>query len=303
MLNRDPHRLLPRMTASLTTGTCPACGSAASGKFCSACGASLAARSCLRCRAPLGGPGPLLSSLRPAGRRRRARREHRARRLDLRGHDVRAPGRRHRLQRGDAGPDASHPRHGQRRCRRRRYRRRRALRPTSASHDAARALRPAVQPDHGRPPSRATPPRWCASRRWRSAPTPSSTPFDADARYHAAVVRLQIGRPRGRPRAGRHDPRAVARSSARLPRPGHRRRHRRRSGRPGAGRAGVSAAIRPGDGRGPAGVPGSCAGDSRSSRRRRTRRSGTAAERNDRTASLSGAKAPNAAQAPSLRSG
>ena len=42
------------MTASPTSGTCPACGAAASGKFCSSCGASLAQRSCLRCRAPLG---------------------------------------------------------------------------------------------------------------------------------------------------------------------------------------------------------------------------------------------------------
>lgn len=42
------------MTAQPNTGTCPACGSAASGEFCSACGASLSPRSCVRCRAPLG---------------------------------------------------------------------------------------------------------------------------------------------------------------------------------------------------------------------------------------------------------
>ena len=39
------------MTA--TTPTCPACGSPASGNFCSACGASLTARSCAACRADL----------------------------------------------------------------------------------------------------------------------------------------------------------------------------------------------------------------------------------------------------------
>ena len=33
--------------------SCPACGSAASGKFCSACGASLTARTCVACRADL----------------------------------------------------------------------------------------------------------------------------------------------------------------------------------------------------------------------------------------------------------
>ncbi|MBA3893214.1 MAG: zinc ribbon domain-containing protein [Gemmatimonadales bacterium] len=42
------------MTAQPNAGTCPACGAAASGKFCSACGASLAPRSCAHCRAPLG---------------------------------------------------------------------------------------------------------------------------------------------------------------------------------------------------------------------------------------------------------
>jgi len=42
------------MTAQPNAGTCPVCGAAASGKFCSACGASLAPRSCVRCRAPLG---------------------------------------------------------------------------------------------------------------------------------------------------------------------------------------------------------------------------------------------------------
>ncbi len=39
------------MTA--TPPTCPACGSPASGKFCSACGASLVARACAGCRADL----------------------------------------------------------------------------------------------------------------------------------------------------------------------------------------------------------------------------------------------------------
>ena len=42
------------MTAQPIAGTCPACGAAASGKFCSVCGASLAPRSCVRCRASLG---------------------------------------------------------------------------------------------------------------------------------------------------------------------------------------------------------------------------------------------------------
>ena len=42
------------MTAQPGAGTCPACGAAASGKFCSSCGASLLPRSCARCRAPLG---------------------------------------------------------------------------------------------------------------------------------------------------------------------------------------------------------------------------------------------------------
>ena len=42
------------MTAQPTAGACPACGAAASGRFCSACGASLAPRSCAHCRAPLG---------------------------------------------------------------------------------------------------------------------------------------------------------------------------------------------------------------------------------------------------------
>jgi hypothetical protein len=41
------------MTAQPGAGTCPACGAAATGKFCSACGASLLPRSCARCRAPL----------------------------------------------------------------------------------------------------------------------------------------------------------------------------------------------------------------------------------------------------------
>jgi uncharacterized membrane protein YedE/YeeE len=42
------------MTTPSPAATCPACGAAASGKFCSACGASLEPRSCVRCRAPLG---------------------------------------------------------------------------------------------------------------------------------------------------------------------------------------------------------------------------------------------------------
>ena len=42
------------MTAQPPAGTCPACGAAATGKFCSACGASLLPRSCARCHAPLG---------------------------------------------------------------------------------------------------------------------------------------------------------------------------------------------------------------------------------------------------------
>ena len=42
------------MTASPTAAVCPACGASASGKFCSACGASLEPRSCVRCRASLG---------------------------------------------------------------------------------------------------------------------------------------------------------------------------------------------------------------------------------------------------------
>lgn len=42
------------MTAQPTATACPACGASASGKFCSACGASLQPRSCARCRAPLG---------------------------------------------------------------------------------------------------------------------------------------------------------------------------------------------------------------------------------------------------------
>ena len=42
------------MTTPSPAATCPACGAPASGKFCSACGASLEPRSCLRCRAALG---------------------------------------------------------------------------------------------------------------------------------------------------------------------------------------------------------------------------------------------------------
>ena len=42
------------MTAQPTAAVCPACGASASGKFCSACGASLLPRSCVRCRAELG---------------------------------------------------------------------------------------------------------------------------------------------------------------------------------------------------------------------------------------------------------
>ncbi len=42
------------MTAPSPATTCPACGASASGKFCSACGASLEPRSCVRCRAALG---------------------------------------------------------------------------------------------------------------------------------------------------------------------------------------------------------------------------------------------------------
>ena len=42
------------MTAQPTATVCPACGASASGKFCSACGASLEPRSCTRCRVPLG---------------------------------------------------------------------------------------------------------------------------------------------------------------------------------------------------------------------------------------------------------
>lgn len=40
------------MTSPSTT-TCPACGAAATGKFCSACGASLGSRACAHCRAEL----------------------------------------------------------------------------------------------------------------------------------------------------------------------------------------------------------------------------------------------------------
>ena len=42
------------MTAPSSAAVCPACGASASGKFCSACGASLQPRSCARCRASLG---------------------------------------------------------------------------------------------------------------------------------------------------------------------------------------------------------------------------------------------------------
>ncbi|HEY9504845.1 MAG TPA: zinc ribbon domain-containing protein [Gemmatimonadales bacterium] len=42
------------MTTPPAAAACPACGAAASGKFCSACGASLEPRSCVRCRAALG---------------------------------------------------------------------------------------------------------------------------------------------------------------------------------------------------------------------------------------------------------
>jgi hypothetical protein len=42
------------MTATPTPASCPACGASASGKFCSACGASLQPRSCARCHAALG---------------------------------------------------------------------------------------------------------------------------------------------------------------------------------------------------------------------------------------------------------
>jgi hypothetical protein len=42
------------MTADSPPALCPACGAAASGNFCSACGASLQPRSCARCRTPLG---------------------------------------------------------------------------------------------------------------------------------------------------------------------------------------------------------------------------------------------------------
>ena len=42
------------MTTQPPAAACPACGASASGKFCSACGASLEPRSCLRCRAALG---------------------------------------------------------------------------------------------------------------------------------------------------------------------------------------------------------------------------------------------------------
>jgi hypothetical protein len=42
------------MSAQPNAVACPACGASASGKFCSACGASLLPRSCVRCRADLG---------------------------------------------------------------------------------------------------------------------------------------------------------------------------------------------------------------------------------------------------------
>jgi hypothetical protein len=42
------------MTVQSPAVICPACGASASGKFCSACGASLEPGSCARCRAPLG---------------------------------------------------------------------------------------------------------------------------------------------------------------------------------------------------------------------------------------------------------
>jgi hypothetical protein len=63
------------MTASATPVPCPACGASASGSFCSACGASLQPRSCARCRAPLGAQArfchrcgqPAGAEVRPAG--------------------------------------------------------------------------------------------------------------------------------------------------------------------------------------------------------------------------------------------
>jgi hypothetical protein len=42
------------MTTQPPAATCLACGASASGKFCSACGASLEPRTCVRCRAALG---------------------------------------------------------------------------------------------------------------------------------------------------------------------------------------------------------------------------------------------------------
>ena len=41
------------MTAPSSTTTCAACGATASGNFCASCGASLAERACTHCRAPL----------------------------------------------------------------------------------------------------------------------------------------------------------------------------------------------------------------------------------------------------------
>ena len=160
----------------------------ASGNFCSACGASLVAA---KLRGLPGRPvaaGAVLPSVRPAGRRAgRAAAGLPARErtawlvagalcvvllvlIVLQGRPRASRPRRPRWPtRGAERPETVG-----------RHRSRRHGRGPGAGHQPdvpARAVRSAVQPDHAGRGAAATPRRSTASRRWRSAPTPSSTPW------------------------------------------------------------------------------------------------------------------------------
>ena len=206
----------------------------ASGNFCSACGASLMPRTCAALPGRAVAPGPLLPPLRPAGRRRApagapaARAERTAWLVAgalcvvlLGGHRLQggargrpAPAAPDMANAGAQGPGRPAPT-------------RRALPGPAAGHqpdDARASGSTGCSTGSCRPPSGATPRRCVRFTPMALGAYAQLDSVDADARYHAAVLRLQVGDFAGALALADTILRAAPGPPVRLPRPGHRRR-------------------------------------------------------------------------------
>ncbi len=182
----------------MTAPTCPACGAGASGNFCSSCGASLTPRACASCRAELSPQARFCHRCgRPAaGGAVAAQPIARTGSPGCGRRPLRAAGGWDRLQGVELGTPAGGARYGQHRSDRWRPGDRSGGHGPGARHqhdDARGSGSTGSSTGSCRPPSGAIPPRSSASPRWRWALTSSSTAVDADARYHAAVLHLQVG--------------------------------------------------------------------------------------------------------------